>query len=103
MDTRAKQPAARVCVLHRQRRICPHPHCAIMLPVHGRATFNGESQAMNNLKVVIGGLAVMVLFIVGLGVAWVQNTTYTRTLSGTVSDEQSKQPVGGATVRIQRA
>lgn len=58
---------------------------------------------MNNLKVVIGGLAVMVLFIIGLGAAWVQNTTYTRTLSGTVSDEHSKQPVSGATVRIQRA
>jgi len=58
---------------------------------------------MNNLKVVIGGLAVMVLFILGLGAAWVQNTTYTRTLSGMVSDEHTKQPVGGATVRVQRA
>ena len=58
---------------------------------------------MNNLKVVIGGLAVMVLFILGLGAAWVQNGTYTRTLTGMVSDEHTKQPVGGASVRIQRA
>lgn len=58
---------------------------------------------MNNLKVVIGGLAVMVLFIIGLGAAWLQNTSYARTLSGLVSDEHTKQPVGGASVRIQRA
>ena len=58
---------------------------------------------MGNLKVVIGGLAIVVLFVVGLGAAWIQNNSYARTLSGLVSDEHSKQPVSGASVRVQRA
>ena len=30
---------------------------------------------MGNLKVVIGGLAIVVLFVIGLGAAWVQNNS----------------------------
>ncbi|MEP7200613.1 MAG: putative glycoside hydrolase, partial [Chloroflexota bacterium] len=50
----------------------------------------------------IGG-ALLVMFAVGLSLAWVQDTQYSKMLFGQVSDERNQQPIAGASVRVYKA
>ena len=44
--------------------------------------------------------ALLILFVIGISVAWVQDAQVGRSLVGQVSDEQTQQPLPGATIRI---
>src|SRR5690349_9620440 len=67
--------------------------CAIMPRVQGGI------RAMTRPRTTLLTTAVLILFVIGISVAWVQDVQVGRALVGQVTDEQTQQPVPGATIR----
>ncbi|MBI3732129.1 MAG: carboxypeptidase regulatory-like domain-containing protein, partial [Chloroflexi bacterium] len=53
-------------------------------------------------KIILAGLLILAAVLAGVGAAWVQDIQHGKALAGEVTDEQSQEPVAGASVQVVR-